>query len=210
MGRTSAQTFALSAGEAVLGLVIERPANSYQLERRLEERFGSAQFAHGTAYQAVKRLSKRGLVRVVDRDRHAAPDVRGERSTTYEATREGCEYFERWLRASSTMPPVREDLLAKVAFCGPADLPRMIEIIREAEGACMTQLENLNARTRRERALADADDEWRWMMRIIVSDGDYAWWDARIKWLQQLRQYLQREGEHHELRRRSAATLGEI
>jgi hypothetical protein len=108
------------------------------------------------------------------------------------------------------MPPVREDLLAKVAFCGPADLPRMIEIIREAEGACMTQLENLNARTRRERALADADDEWRWMMRIIVSDGDYAWWDARIKWLQQLRQYLQREGEHHELRRRSAATLGEI
>jgi DNA-binding PadR family transcriptional regulator len=214
MTRTSAQTVALSAGEVVLGLLIEQPANSYQLERRLEGRFGSAQFAHGTAYQAVKRLSKRGLVRVVDRDPQAALDVGGERSTTYEATREGCEYFESWLRASSTMPPVREELLAKVAFCGPADLPRMIEIVRQAEGACITQLENLNARVRRERRLARADDDdddgWRSMMGTIVSAGDYAWWDARIRWLQQLREYLQREGERYEIRRRSAATFEEI
>lgn len=213
MTRSGPETVALSAGEVVLGLVIERPANSYQLQQRLEERFGSAQFAQGTANQAVKRLSKRGLLRVVDRDRHPVANVGGERSTTYEATREGCEYFESWLRASSTMPPVREELLAKVAFCGPADLPRMIEIVRQAEGACMTQLENLNARARRERQLprADADeDEWRSMMRMIVSDGDYAWWDARIKWLQQLREYLQREGERYEIRRRSASTIGEI
>lgn len=209
MGRSTAQLFALSAGEAVLGLVIERPGNSYQLERRLEGRFGSAQFAHGTAYQAVKRLSKQGLIRAVDSDRaplSARAEVGGLPATAYEATVEGVEHFAGWLSSSTSMPPVREDLLAKIAFCGPADLPRMIEIVREAELACMAQLEDLNERMRRDRRLA-GDDEWRRLMGMIVTAGDAAWWDARIKWLQELRQYLQREGQHYEERRRSASTL---
>jgi DNA-binding PadR family transcriptional regulator len=209
MTPTSAQMVALSAGEAVLGLLIERPANSYQLERRLEERFGSAQFAHGTAYHAVKRLSKRGLIRAVDGDESALParaEAGGQRATAYEATSEGVEYFEHWLRASTSTPLVREEMLAKVAFCGRADLPRMIEIVREAELACMAQLEDLNDRMRRERRLL-GDDEWRRLMGMIVTAGDVAWWDARIKWLQDLRQYLQREGQHYEARRRSASSL---
>jgi DNA-binding PadR family transcriptional regulator len=64
MGRTTSQP--LSAGEAVLGLVIEQPGNSYQLERRLDGRFGSAQFGHATAYHALKRLTKQGLIRPVE------------------------------------------------------------------------------------------------------------------------------------------------
>jgi DNA-binding PadR family transcriptional regulator len=206
MARTSTQMVALSAGEVVLGLLIERPGNSYQLERRLEARFGSAQFSHGTAYHAVKRFSKKGLIRAVDGDQSALL-ARAEagrlRATVYEPTTKGSEHFERWLRTSTSMPPVREELLAKVAFCGPADLPRMIEIVREAELACMAQLEDLNERMRRERRLA-GDDEWRRLMGMIVTAGDAAWWDARIKWLQDLRQYLQREGQHYEARRRSA------
>jgi DNA-binding PadR family transcriptional regulator len=209
MTRSSGQMVALSAGEAVLGLLIEQGANSYQLERRLEERFGSAQFAHGTAYHAVKRLSKQGLIRAVEEDESPLParaEVGGLRATAYEATAEGVEHFERWLTASISTPPVREELLAKVAFCGPADLPRMIEIVREAELACMTQLENLNDRMRRERRLL-GDDEWRRLMGMIVTAGDVAWWDARIKWLQELRQHLQREGQDYEARRRSASKL---
>jgi DNA-binding PadR family transcriptional regulator len=208
MTRTSAQMVALSAGEAVLGLLIERPANSYQLERRLEERFGSAQFSHGTAYHAVKRLSKRGLIRAVDGDASALlarAEVGCQPATAYEATAEGIEHFERWLRASTSMPPVREELHAKIAFCGPADLPRMIEIVREAELACAAQLEDLNERMRRERRLHD-DDAWRRLMGVIVTAGDAAWWDARIKWLQELRQYLQREGQRYEAERRAASS----
>jgi DNA-binding PadR family transcriptional regulator len=200
MGRSTAQPFALSAGEAVLGLVIERPGNSYQLERRLEGRFGSAQFAHGTAYQAVKRLSKQGLIRAVDSDLaslSARAEVGGLPATAYEATVEGVEHFGGWLTASTSMPPVREELHAKIAFCGPADLPRMIEIVREAELACAAQLEDLNERMRRERRLA-GDDAWRRLMGVIVTAGDAAWWDARIKWLQALRQYLQRERQRYD------------
>jgi DNA-binding PadR family transcriptional regulator len=209
MGRTSTQLFALSAGEAVLGLLIEQPGNSYQLEQRLEGRLSSAQYAHGTAYHAVKRLSKKGLIRPVDGDRSTAPThakAGSPRATAYEVTAKGLEHFEDWLRASTSTLPVREELLTKIAFCGPRDLPRMVEIVREAELACMAQLEDLNERTRRARWLA-GDDEWRQAMGIIVTSGDAAWWDARIKWLQALRQYLQREGQHFQAERRSDSSL---
>lgn len=208
MGRATAQVSGLSAGEAVLGLVVERPGNSYQLEQRLEGRFGSAQFAHGTAYQALKRLSKQGLIRALDGDRAIVSARAGAGylpATAYEATAVGVEQFEGWLRSSTSMPPVREELLAKISFCGQADLPRMIAIVREAELACTTQLEGLNERMRRERRLL-GDDAWRRRMGLIVVAGDAAWWDARIKWLQALRQDLQREGQRYEAERRAGSS----
>ena len=210
MGRTTAQP--LSAGEAVLGLVIESSGNSYQLEQRLEGRFGSAQFSHATAYHALKRLAKQGLIRPVKASDPLARASTGARTdaaelpaTVYEATPAGIAHFRRWLRASTATPPVREELQAKIAFCGPDDLPRMIEIVREAELACAAQLEDLNERMRRQRLL-DRDDAWRRLMGMIVTAGDVAWWDARIKWLQTLRQYLQREGQRYALERRQSAS----
>jgi DNA-binding PadR family transcriptional regulator len=208
MGRTAAQP--LSAGEAVLGLVIELPGNSYQLEQRLEGRFGSAQFGHATAYHALKRLAKQGLIRPVGEGDEAVASARvqaGELpSTAYEATEAGITHFRRWLRASTATPPLREELQAKIAFCGPEDLPRMVEIVREAELACAAQLEGLNERMRRERRL-QGDDPWRRLMGMIVTAGDVAWWDARIRWLQALRQYLQREGQRYEAEQRPAPSL---
>jgi Transcriptional regulator PadR-like family len=212
MGRMTAQP--LSAGDAVLGLVIELPGNSYQLEQRLEGRFGSAQFSHATAYHALKRLAKQGLIRPIA-DSSPAPqsaasadddaDVAELPATAYEATPAGIAHFRRWLRASTATPPLREELQAKIAFCGPDDLPRMIEIVREAELACAAQLEDLNERMRRQRLL-DRDDAWRRLTGMIVTAGDVAWWDARIKWLQTLRQYLQREGERYAIERRQSTS----
>jgi DNA-binding PadR family transcriptional regulator len=201
MGRTTAQP--LSAGEAVLGLVIELPGNSYQLERRLDGRFGSAQFGHATAYHALKRLTKQGLIRPIEGSSASAEPsedaVTGAAEplgTAYEATPDGVAYFKHWLRASSATPPVREELQAKIAFCGPEDLPRMVEIVREAELACLAQLEDLNARMRRQRRM-ESDDAWRRLTGLIVTAGDAAWWDSRIKWLQTVRRYLQSEGERY-------------
>jgi DNA-binding PadR family transcriptional regulator len=199
MARANPQPVTLSGGNAVLGLLIERPCNSYQLERRLERRFGSAGFAHGTAYHAVKRLSSQGLIRPVA---PYSPLQKGSQSdgslhsTAYEATPRGVEHFRRWLRSSTSIPPVREELLAKIAFCEPSDLPRMIEIVRDAELACIAQLEAVNQGMRSARGLA-GDDQWRRLMSLIVTAGDVAWWDARIKWLQDVRRYLQREGQRY-------------
>jgi DNA-binding PadR family transcriptional regulator len=206
MGRTTAQMFALSAGEAVLGLVIEQPGNSYQLEQRLEGRFGSAQFGHATAYHAMRRLARQGLIRAVDGTEAGTAEAGGSPATAYEATAAGIEHFEHWLLASTSTPPVREELHAKVAFCRPADLPRMIEIVREAELACAARLEDLNEGMRRQRRLL-GDDAWKRLRSIIVTAGDVAWWDARIKWLQALRQCLQREAQRYEAERGPTSSL---
>jgi len=212
MGGTTAQP--LSAGEAVLGLVIERSGNSYQLEQRLEGRFGSAQFSHATAYHALQRLAKQGLIRPIEASSSPAEpgagagtgtDAAESSATAYEATPAGITHFRRWLRASTATPPVREELQAKISFCGPEDLPRMVEIVREAELACAAQLEDLNERMRRQRLL-DRDDPWRRLTGMIVTAGDVAWWDARIKWLQTLRQYLQREGQRYAEEQRQASS----
>ena len=47
-------------------------------------------------------------------------------------------------------------------------------------------------------------------MGIIVTAGDAAWWDARIKWLQALRQYLQREGQRFQAGQGPASSLPRI
>ena len=83
----------------------------------------------------------------------------------------------------------------------------MIEIVREAELACAAQLEDLNERMRRRAAAGTATTQWRRLMGMIVTAGDVAWWDARIKWLQALRQYLQREGQRYEAEQRPASSL---
>src|SRR5665811_1014407 len=90
------RTMGLSAGEAVLGLVIEQPDHGFSLERRLQERFVAARFAYSSAYSALRRLQKDGLVRVIEADPQTAGEI------TYEATQKGVEHFRAWVRTSSS------------------------------------------------------------------------------------------------------------
>jgi DNA-binding PadR family transcriptional regulator len=183
----------MSAGEIVLGLLIEQPDTCYHLDKRIAERLGSAQFSRGASSRAVERLLERKLVRPANvegqTELHA---VDGRKKTVYETTPSGVDHFEHWLRASTQTPPVREELHAKIALWGSAELPRLIEIVREAELACTMQLGDANREVRAERGTSDTS-EWERTMQLIVSAGEATWWDARIKWLQNVRMYLERE-----------------
>jgi len=190
---STVQQSEMSAGEIVLGLLIEQPDTCYHLDKRIGERLGSAQFSRGAASRAVERLLERKLVRPADVEEPAELRVvDGRKKTVYEATPSGVDHFERWLRASTQTPPVREELHAKIALWGSAELPRLIEIVREAELACTLQLQDSNREMRVERQEGDASD-WERTMQLIVSAGEATWWDARIKWLQEVRMYLERE-----------------
>ena len=190
---STVQQSEMSAGEIVLGLLIEQPDSCYHLDKRIAERLGSAQFSRGAASRAVERLLERKLVRPADvEERAELRVVDGRKKTVYEATPSGVDHFEHWLRASTQTPPVREELHAKIALWGSAELPRLIEIVREAELACTLQLQDSNREMRVERQANDAS-EWERTMQLIVSAGEATWWDARIKWLQDVRMYLERE-----------------
>jgi len=190
---STVQQSEMSAGEIVLGLLIEQPDTCYHLDKRIAERLGSAQFSRGSASRAVERLLERKLVRPADvEERAELRVVGGRKKTVYEVTPSGVDHFERWLRASTQTPPVREELHAKIALWGSAELPRLIEIVREAELACTLQLQDSNREMRVERQVGDTSD-WERTMQLIVSAGEATWWDARIKWLQEVRMYLERE-----------------
>ncbi len=192
--------------ELVLGLLVEEPANSYQLDRRLAKRFGSAGYTNGTARQAIKRLIDEKLVRVADDDPHVVSTAGSARATVYEATPRGIAHFERWMWAAISTPPVREELHAKVALCRPSDLPRMIVVVSKAESVCTGKLQGLNSRVRSRRCVLDEDD-FRARMDLVVSSGDQAWWESRIKWLQKVRVYLEDEWEHHRVDPRSRMVI---
>jgi len=192
---STVQQSEMSAGEVVLGLLVERPDTCYQLDKRMAERLGSAEFSRGAAAGAVKRLLERDLVRPSEREERI--DLRvvdGRRKTVYEPTPAGIEHFRRWLRASTQTPPVREELHAKIALWGSEDLSRLVEIVREAEMGCAQQLQELSRRMRLEREAADAS-EWARTMRLIAMSGELMWWDARIKWLQDVRLHLEKQCE---------------
>ncbi|HTC58718.1 MAG TPA: hypothetical protein VK691_01200 [Solirubrobacteraceae bacterium] len=164
----------------------------------MAKRFGSAGYTNGTARQAIGRLIAEKLVRVVDDEQRVA--------TVYEATPRGIEHFEQWMWAAISTPPVREELHAKVALCRPGDLPRMIVVVRKAECVCTGKLQGLNSRLRSRRCVLDEND-FRARMDLVVSSGDQAWWESRIKWLQKVRVYLEDEWERRRVDPRSRTVI---
>jgi DNA-binding PadR family transcriptional regulator len=184
------RTVGLSAGEAVLGLVIEQPDSASQLGQRLVERFRSAQFTRSTAHNALTRLTRQGLVRAVDAQAEA-PD-----QGSYEATPQGVAHFHAWLRASSSAAPaLREELHAKIEFCGPGDLPQLIEAIRAQERACARMFATAQGR------LSEAElvgavrktgaERWSALSRRAVLRDEAAMWGMRFKRLERLRARLE-------------------
>jgi DNA-binding PadR family transcriptional regulator len=190
----------VSAGELVLGLLVERPDHRFSLRRRLETRFGLAQFSSSAAYSAVKRLEKDGYVRAVDAGQEGCDGV-------YAATPEGVAHSREWVCAPANALVTREELHAKIALSRPRDLPRLIDVIYAEECACAAELDRI-----RERAIAEqgsgspgrlTDADWSELMEDAVLQGEVAHWDGRIRQLAELRSYL--EGLRGEAERRALA-----
>lgn len=182
----------MSAKHAVLGLVIERPGYGYDLAQRLRERFGSYGFAPTGVYSALDQLSAEGLVRSADCLSGAATERSAPR-TVYEATPDGVERFERWMRSESAPAHVRDDLNMKLALSRPRDLPVLIELVCSQEQECLTRLQVLkrvaldeSAGSRR-RGLA-----WRDVAGLLVRDAEIRQLQARVEWLQRSRSIMTR------------------
>jgi hypothetical protein len=106
------------------------------------------------------------------------------------------EQFRRWVMVPVSMPSVPEDLHA--ALSEPQDLPEMIEIVREAEIACMGQLQECNRQTRPARELADTG-EWARTIQLLVRHREVMEWEMRIKWLQDVRRHLEKKHRRSEI-----------
>ncbi len=212
----------MSAKIAVLGLVIEEPGPPHRLTAKLRQRLASAEFVDSNVYSALARLERDGLVRAVESteadratDRLTAvpggaagshlphparPAVRrspGARAETrvFEATLAGVQHFEEWLLGSSAAPPLRDELHMKVALCQPHNLPRLIELVYGQELVCLGRVQEL--RSSFQRMQPPTPDRWSGMVLVHVRDAELSFWDARLTWLQGVRESLERMHSAH-------------
>jgi DNA-binding PadR family transcriptional regulator len=217
----------MSAKIAVLGLVIEEPGPPHRLTAKLRQRLASAEFVDSNVYSALARLERDGFVRAVedgDATTHSAmpatrrgvpaggtpprqalrrtPGGRAE-ARVFEATPAGVQHFEEWLLGSSAAPPLRDELHMKVALCQPQNLPRLIELVYGQELVCLGRVQEL--RRSFQRMQPPKPDRWSGMVLVHVRDAELSFWDARLTWLQGVRESLERmHAAHGEARRRYA------
>jgi hypothetical protein len=107
------------------------------------------------------------------------------------------EHFRRWVMASVSMPFVGADLHAGLVGSEPEGLAEMVDVVREAEISCMQQLQECNRRTRQAREAADPG-EWARTIERFGRHREFIEWDARIKWLQDLRRHLENKRHRSE------------
>jgi Transcriptional regulator PadR-like family len=202
----------MSAKIAVLGLVIEEPGPPHRLTAKLRQRLSSAEFVDSNVYSALTRLERDGFVRAVEEDtsdgrstprleavstgpgqrRSIARRTPGARtdSRMFEATSAGVRHFEEWLLGSSSAPPLRDELHMKVALCQPHNLPRLIELVYGQELVCLGRVQEL--RRSFQRIQPPSPERWSGLVLVHVRDAELSFWDARLTWLQGVRESLER------------------
>ena len=116
---------------AILGLVIERPGHGYELAHRLNRRLGPGwSITAADVYPVLNRLERAKLVRPVPEP--LGPGQRQAR-VIYHPTAAAVEEFERWMRARTTQPPLRNELMVKIAVARASDVPHLLTLLDEAE-----------------------------------------------------------------------------
>jgi hypothetical protein len=141
-----------------------------------------------------------GLQRSAARGR--APGSRAD-SRSFEATPAGVRHFEEWLLRSSTAPPLRDELHMKVALCQPHNLPRLVELVYGQELICLGRVQELKHTF--ERMSPPAPTRWSGLVLVHIRDAELSFWEARLSWLQGVRESL--EGIHAEYER-ATRTIG--
>jgi DNA-binding PadR family transcriptional regulator len=178
----------VSAKHAVLGLVIEQPSYAYRIASGVRRQLRFADLADSYPYWALEKLENEGLVRRVDENGDPLRNGNSGRRAIYEATQKGIESFEDWLLSTTAEPPLRDDLHFRIALCRPRDAPRMIELVHGQELVCLGRVQDLKRASE-----ADGVDgsEWDRMVRVVSRDAELGFWNARIEWLQGVRERLE-------------------
>lgn len=110
----------------------------------------------------------------------------------------GVGHFRRLVMASVSMPYARYELHGCIARSGPEDVLNMIEVIRDAEMCCLQQLQKSHQRARVGRDAAGASD-WARKVQLVMMRGEVMEWDSKIKWLQDVRQFLEDDLQRSEI-----------
>ena len=169
---------------------------------------GGPQLAAVGVRAAAAAAEQTGMSRLqagVGRQRSAARRAPGSRadSRSFEATPAGVRHFEEWLLRSSTAPPLRDELHMKVALCQPHNLPRLVELVYGQELICLGRVQELKHTF--ERMRPPAPTRWSGLVLVHIRDAELSFWEARLAWLQGVRESLEGMRVEYE---RATRTIG--
>ncbi len=187
----------MSVKHAVLGLVIEKPGYGYELIQRLGTRIEGWRPSYSAVYPALHLLRRQEMIRAREVSGQAAPAHKSV--VWYEATEKGRDHFQAWMLAPSEPAPLRDELQVKIAFADVEDLPRLVELTREQEQACLDRVLSLTGAGAQTDLLAREKD-WRVVGQLLLRDAEVAHLRATIVNLQRCRAAMKRAIRRHETR----------
>jgi DNA-binding PadR family transcriptional regulator len=178
----------MSTKHAVLGLLVQRRDYGYRLRLRLEQQLGIKGMPGNAVYRALVGLQEEGMIREIDEPRKSSG--RGSPRVMYEATEQGVASFEAWLRESSKVTPLRDELHIKIAASTAADLNELIGLTWEQERECLAQLRDLE-QTKTAPQTAALDD-WPRVSAALLHNAQIAYLQATVESLQRSRTVMER------------------
>jgi len=178
----------MSAKYAVLGMLRDGPAYSYQLAARIPELLGPRYQIHsGQMTQIVRSLHEDELIEPI-----AMPTPRGDdRSKVYAITEKGRADWEDFFQSGPNVTQLaRRSLLVKIALAGPERLGEVLAQLDRYEEDCIERVNEVNEAL--EKLLPDdqlqprADNVF---VRLAV-DADVYQLKAELAWARHARQMV--------------------
>lgn len=191
-----------SARHVVLGLVIERAGYGYDLQRRLDERFGFLGFSQRVVYKTLDGLEGAGLI-VENGEKRTGRTRRGAPKKLYAATPAGIAEFARWIGEPCELSTVREEIQVKLVLARAENLARLLTVIERFERACLERLDELQeAEVPTLAELSDPSRPWSIVSRVLVDDAEMIRLQGMLEWLHRVRPVVR---ERLERQRRAVA-----
>jgi DNA-binding PadR family transcriptional regulator len=179
----------MAARHAVLALLLDRPGHPYDLAARFDHKVGKAwDLKRGQVYLTLQRLEREGLVEVAAR-RGAGVHA----GSIFRATDRGRRVFEDWLRCpdAGSVPPLRSDLLIKLAFGGCNHALHLLDLVADREREAQALLQEHADAARRAADTACGHEPWRELLLQVVHGAAIAHLEAELQWLARVHALLE-------------------
>lgn len=151
---------------AVLGLLIQRPGGPAHIRMRLDQEYSQDKWSRSIAYNTIRDLAEKGLIRKVRDGTAKSEDV-------YEPTDEGVSEFMAWASAAATTPPPERDpLLVWVEHSKRSELPKMLAVLKKLEEDTYSERDaaqvQMNQERRRSMFGPPDGSDWSGLMRYTA------------------------------------------
>ncbi|GHO70030.1 hypothetical protein KSC_089220 [Ktedonobacter sp. SOSP1-52] len=165
----------MDSEHVILGVISFTPCSGYDMKAEFEK--GGAgmlsALSFGSIYPRLKQLEQNGLIEVQQ------AESEGRRRKVYELTAQGWQDLAQWLeQPSDSPPPMRDELLLKMIFWGPAGQERttLLEHLQARRREIQQMLHELRAWQKNGRSFIDEYAE------LVFSYGESRL-EAELAWL---------------------------